>query len=180
MRPLGPLVRPILAGTAGALLLLGCSAYPRAVEGVPVGESWVALPLRSWLAEGRAEPQAVAICRPPDCGPGLVVSVLHLAGEDARTAGALLRNPEPLARALEKPKPTSTVRTLAAVERLRAGRDRGFLLRLERADGGKRPAFGAALGREVEGALRLVFVVGDDGAAVEETVRRVAAEHLGP
>src|SRR4028118_1516443 len=86
-----------------ALSLATCGYIPRPVEGVPAGAPWEALPLRKWLAEDRAEPQALAFCAPPECGPGLAVSVVRLKGRDAQITHAVLRDPERLARALRAP-----------------------------------------------------------------------------
>src|SRR4028119_1299958 len=61
-----------------------CGYIARPVEGVPAGAPWEALPLRKWLAEDRAEPQALAFCAPPECSPGLAVSVVRLKGRDAQ------------------------------------------------------------------------------------------------
>src|SRR3712207_49644 len=90
-----------LASLLLAALLAACNLYPRAVQGVPVGEPWFALPLGEWLGEGRAEPEAMAACRPPACGPGLAVSVVRVSRTDAAVAERLLADPAPLARALE-------------------------------------------------------------------------------
>ena len=67
--------------------LVGCSLYPVPVRGVPTDAPWFALPLGEWLGEDRAEPEAVAACRPPECRPGLVVSVVRISGPDAVVGG---------------------------------------------------------------------------------------------
>ncbi len=46
---------------------------------------------------------------------------------------------------------------------------RGFGISLAPADGNKRPAYGAALGRLSGDILRLVLVIGEEEAVVEET-----------
>jgi hypothetical protein len=171
--------RASLAGALLGALLAGCSYIPREVAGLPEEQPWFALPLRSWLAEDRTEPEAVAICRDPACGTGLVVSVVRLTGEDARITRALLERPEPLVRAVEQPNPNGAARTVATVRRLRAGTSRGFLLTLEREDGSRAPAYGAALGKASGEDLRIVIVIGGSEEAVEATLRRVAVEHLG-
>lgn len=166
------------------LLLVGalaaCSAYyPEPVEGLSDAGSWVALPLRRWLAEGRAEPEAVAICRPPDCGPGMVVAVVQSHGRDADEAEAVLRSPERLARVLEDMRDRkSKVRTVAAVRRLADGPLQGFALTFGR-DDGQRAVYAAALGRRMAGSLRVVLAIGESPESVEATARRVAAQHLG-
>jgi hypothetical protein len=161
-------------------ILSGCGYFPRAVEGVPPGEPWVALPLRKWLAEGRAEPQAMAFCAPPECTPGLAVGVVRLTGEDAETAEAVLKQPERLAQALRSPvgraKP---VKTIVSVRQLEDGPRHGFAISLAPASGRKLPAYGAALGQRFGSDLHLVLVVGDDERTVEVTARRVAIGELG-
>lgn len=163
-----------------ALTLTACGYIPRAVEGIPPGAPWAALPLRKWLAEDRAEPQAMAFCAPPECSPGLAVGVVRLTGRDAEITEALLRDPERLARALRSPagrdKP---VRTAIAVERLTDAPLPGFAITLSPLEGGKRPAYGAALGRRSGESLDVVLVVGDNPEAVRDTARRVAERELG-
>jgi hypothetical protein len=133
------------------------------------------LPLTEWLAEDRTEPEAIAACRPPVCGPGLVVSVVRVIGPEARAAEAALRQPGRLAEALSSKRAS---RTAAAAKPIDAGAARGFTLAMSRRDG-SRPAYGAALGGRAGADLRLVLVVGEDPDAVESTVRKVAREHLG-
>jgi hypothetical protein len=155
------------------------SYYPQPVDGLSDDRSWLALPLRRWLADDRAEPEAVAICLPSDCGSGMVVSVVRTRGKDADEAETILNAPERLARALETMRDRkSKVRTVASVRKLESGAVRGFLLTLARADG-DRPAFGAALGSRTAEGLRIVLAIGSDPNEVEATARRVAAKHLG-
>lgn len=167
-------------GLVLALGLSGCGYIPRAVEGVPPGSPWQALPLRKWLAEDRAEPVALAFCAPPQCSPGLAVGVVRLTGRDARITEAVLNDPDRLARALRSPagrgKP---VRTAIAVERLKDAPYPGFTIRLAPADGQKPAAFGAALGRRSGDDLEVVLVIGDSAEAVQATARQVAARELG-
>src|SRR5690242_5590017 len=85
------------------LTVASCGYIPRQVAGLPSGPPWDALPLRKWLAEDRAEPIALAFCAPPECSPGLAVSVIRLTGKDADITDAVLRDPERLARALRSP-----------------------------------------------------------------------------
>jgi hypothetical protein len=163
-----------------ALSVASCAYIPRQVAGLPVDSTWDALPLRKWLAEDRAEPVALAFCAPPECGPGLAVSVIRLTGRDADITHGLLNNPERLARALRSPagreKP---VKTHITVERLTGGPYPGFAIDLAPIDGGKRPAYGAAFGRREGEALSVVLVIGETQDAVRETARRVAARELG-
>jgi hypothetical protein len=162
------------------LSLAGCGYIPRQVAGLPTGTPWDALPLRKWLAEDRAEPIALAFCTPPECGPGLAVSVIRLTGKDADITDALLKDPERLARALRSPagreKP---ITTRISVERLKNGPYPGFAIDLAPADGNKRPAYGAAMGKREGKALSVVLVIGEVQDLVLETVREVAARELG-
>jgi hypothetical protein len=165
---------------AGALSLASCGYIPRPVAGVPTGAPWEALPLRKWLAEDRAEPVALSFCAPPDCRPGLAVSVIRLKGRDAQVTAALLEDPERLARALQSPagrlKP---VRTVVSAARLTDAPYPGFTISLAPADGKKAPAFGAALGRLSGDELEVVLVVGDNPDSVRDTARQVAERELG-
>jgi hypothetical protein len=172
----------LLLGLA-ALVSACASYYPEPVNGLSDQQAWLALPLRRWLAEDRAEPEAFAICRPPDCGSGMAVVVVRTQGQDADRAETVLKRPELLARALEDMRgrknrnPKGTVRTVAAVERLTSGRLQGFVLSLNRPDG-ERPAYGASLGARTADGLRIVLAIGESREAVQATVLRVAAEHL--
>jgi hypothetical protein len=168
-----------------AAALSACATYyPAPILGLADAGSWQSLPLRRWLAEDRAEPEALAICRPPECGPGMAVVVVLTRGRDADRAEAVLKQPEALARALEdmrdrkRRNAKAPVRTVAAVERLRSQDLQGFLLFLDREDGA-RPAYGAALGRRTRDGLRVVLAIGESREAVQATAVRVAAEHLG-
>jgi hypothetical protein len=159
--------------------LAACHLSPRAVQGVPFAEPWLVLPLATWFAEDRAHPEAIALCRPPVCGPGLVVGVVRLAGREAEAAAAALRDPAKLARALSMPKePKAPVRTTASAKPIEAGPARGFSLTLHRPDG-SRAAHGAVLGQRFGPDLRLVLVIGEEPGSVEASARRVAREHLG-
>lgn len=162
------------------LSLTGCDYIPRTVAGLSADASWGALPLRKWLAEDRAEPIALSFCAPPECSPGLAVSVVRLKGRDAQVTEALLKDPERLARALRSPvgqgKP---VKSAISVERLKNGPYPGFSITLAPTDGGKPPAYGAALGRRSGEDLDVVLVIGQAADAVEQTAREVAARELG-
>jgi hypothetical protein len=163
-----------------ALGLTSCGYIPRPVAGLPPGAPWGALPLRKWLAEDRAEPIALAFCTPPECRPGLAVAVIRLTGKDAEITDALLKDPQRLARGLRSPagrdKP---VKARIAVEPLKEASYPGFAISLEPADGGKRPAYGAALGRRSGEDLDVVLVIGEEAETVQATAREVAARELG-
>ncbi|ANY78415.1 hypothetical protein BB934_09395 [Microvirga ossetica] len=162
-----------------ALTLASCGYIPRQVAGLSADTSWDALPLRKWLAEDRAEPVALSFCAPPECGPGLAVSVIRLTGKDADITDALLKDPERLARALRSPAGRERpVKTRITVERLNDPYP-GFAIDLAPADGSKRPAYGAAFGRREGEALAVVLVIGEAQDAVLATARDVAARELG-
>ncbi|QFU15360.1 hypothetical protein [Microvirga thermotolerans] len=169
-----------------SLCLASCGYIPRPVEGVPPGAPWEALPLRKWLAEDRAEPIAMAFCAPPGCAPGLAVGVVRLTGRDADTAEAVLKDPSVLVRVLQAPSRKAAsdrkrpVRTLAETVPLEEGALRGFAISLAPADGSKRPAYGAALGRRMGDELLAALVVGEDEASVRATLKEVAKRELGP
>jgi hypothetical protein len=163
-----------------ALAVASCGYIPRPVAGVPPGAHWGALPLRKWLAEDRAEPVALSFCAPPECSPGLAVSVIRMTGKDADRTEALLKDPERLARGLRSPagreKP---VKTRIAVERLTDGPFPGFAIDLAPADGGKPLAYGAAFGKRDGETLSVVLVIGQVQDAVRATARDVAVRELG-
>lgn len=162
------------------LSLTSCGYIPRPVAGVPPGAPWQALPLRKWLAENRGEPTALAFCSPPECRPGLVVSVIRLTGDDARITQAVLEDPERLARALRSPAGRNKpVRTTVSVERLKDVPYPGFTISLAPENGQRAPAFGVALGRRSGEDLEVVLVIGDTAEAVQRTARQVAARELG-
>ena len=164
----------ILCALALTAVLVACSLIPRPLKGLPPDPAWVSLPLRKWLAEDRGEPEAMALCRPPSCGPGLLVAVVRLTGEDARRTQALLARPDPLVRSLGRTRKTS-----ATARPLQEGGATGCLLALAPVDGGRPPAFGGALGRRDGDGLRGVIVIGESEDAAAPTLRSVAAEHLG-
>jgi hypothetical protein len=168
------------AALALALSLTSCGYIPRPVAGLPPGDPWGALPLRKWLAEDRAEPVALSFCAPPECRPGLAAGVIRLSGRDAAITGALLKDPERLARALRSPAGRDRpVRAQISVERLKDASFEGFAITLAPADGGKRPAHGVALGRGDGETLMVVLVVGEDPETVRATARQVAERELG-
>jgi len=175
--------RPLCSASlilALGLILASCGYIPRQVAGLQADTSWDALPLRKWLAEDRAEPVALSFCAPPECGPGLAVSVIRLIGRDADVTEALLKDPERLASGLRSPagreKP---IKTQIAVERLRDGPNPGFAIEMSPADGSKRPAYGAAFGRREGEALSVVLAIGENQDVVKDTARQVAARELG-
>lgn len=163
-----------------AMSLTGCEYMPRTVAGLHADASWGALPLRKWLAEDRAEPIALSFCAPPECSPGLAVSVVRLKGRDAQVTEALLKDPERLARALRSPVDRSKpVKSTITAKRLRNTPYSGFTIALAPANGDKPPAYGAALGRRSGEDLNVVLVIGQAADAVEQTAREVAARELG-
>ena len=163
----------------------GCSYFPDPIAGLPesLQAPWINLPLRPWLAEDRATPEAVAICVPPVCRPGMVVSVVLLRGADAEAAERLLRDPAPLAARLATPAPPPAKgakprqRSVSTIVPLQEGTARGFAIDIVREDG-KRHAHGAALAHRDGADLRVVLVVGEEKSAVLSAVRRAAAPHL--
>jgi hypothetical protein len=168
------------AALALAFSLTSCGYVPRPVAGLPPGEPWGALPLRKWLAEDRAEPVALSFCAPPECRPGLAAGVIRLTGKDAEITGALLKDPERLARALRSPAGRAKpVRAIVSVERLTDAPFEGFALTLAPADGDKRPAYGAALGKHDGESLMVVLVIGEDPENVRATAKQVAERELG-
>jgi hypothetical protein len=154
------------------------------VEGLPP-TAWLDLPLRRWLAEDRAEPLAVAVCRLPECGPDMVVGVVEIHGRDADAAEAVLNDPERLARALRirseskgsRAPRRDDVPVSVAARPLRDGSLKGFTLSLSRTDG-SRAVFGAALGYRIGSDLRIVLAIGADPDAVEAAARRAARANL--
>ncbi|MBF9235709.1 hypothetical protein [Microvirga alba] len=136
--------------------------------------------MRKWLAEDRAEPQALSFCAPPECRPGLAVAVVRLAGKDAETTDRVMRKPELLAQALRSPAGQGkSARTRISVQPLQEGPAYGFTISLASAKGGKRPAYGATLGQRSGDDLEVVLVIGEEADAVEATARRVARAELG-
>src|SRR4051812_49626110 len=92
--------------SAAALVLVGACAYiPEHLDGLPVGGAWTELPLRSWLAEDRIEPRAVAACADPECPQRLAVGVFRAAGADADALAAGAGGPAAPAPPLRAPKP---------------------------------------------------------------------------
>lgn len=172
--------RALLLGLSLILGLTSCDYIPRPVAGLPTNASWESLPLRKWLAEGRAEPIALSFCAPPQCNPGLAVSVIRLTGKDARITEALLKDPERLARALRSPiDRAKPVRTEVSVERLKNALYPGFAISLAPMDGKKPPAYGAALGKRSGEDLEVVLAIGLSPEVVEQSVREAAARELG-
>jgi len=183
--PMIPLHLARLALVGAALALASCAYIPRHVDGIPTSERWVTLPLRSWLAEDRIEPVAIAACLSPECGQRLAVGVFRATGDAAATLAAVLADPERLARFLltRERQPDDrrrAVRLAFNVAKARAGPAEGFIATLGRADGSRRPAQAAAFGRRDGSAVRAVLVIGEDRDAVEALARRVAAAELGP
>ena len=171
--------------TAPILGLSSCGLVPEPVAGVPAGDAWVALPLRSWLAENRGVPEAMVACFSAECPQRLAVGVFRLSGADAEAAAAVLRQPDRLVAYLRSRDARETgaerrgIRTQVTARPLRDAKLEGFAIMVARPDGARAPAHGAALGARSGGTLRFVLVVGEDAEGVEATARRVAAKHLG-
>ena len=166
----------LAASAVVAGLLAACIDLPRYaalhmpshVEGLPADGSWTALPLRAWLAEGEVRAEAVSACLDP-CTPRVAVGVFSATGAQAKALSAALRDPDRLARALERPTRPERPRSRAQAERL-SGPIPGFALTLSRSDG-TRPVHARILARGAD-PLRFVLAVGDD----PETVARLATE----
>jgi hypothetical protein len=95
------------------------------------------------------------------------------AGPGTRLARAKALSPA--ARKLAAgPRPKPRVETAVEARPFEDRDASGFTLRIGRADGECRPAYGAALGRRSGDILEVVLVVGDDEAAVAATAVRVA------
>lgn len=177
MPPLRLPSRALLAGVAAAGLA-ACIYLPEPVAGLPGGGSWVALPLRGWIAEGGITAEGVAGCFAPDCAPRVAVGLFRAAGAEARTLAAVLSQPERLVRFLaERDRadtgPQRKAVRVATVERLREGGLSGFSATLAREDG-TRSVHVAALGAEARGGLRVAIVIGDSAEGVRLAAREVA------
>jgi hypothetical protein len=165
----------------GVAALAGCIWLPAPVEGIPSGGSWVALPLRGWIAEGGIKAEGVAACFAPDCAPRVAVGIFRATGSEARTLDAVLRDPERLVRFIAERDAADTnprrkgVRTVVTTERLREGAAAGFSATLMREDG-SRAVHAVALGVETRDGLRLAIVVGESPEGVRTTAREVAAK----
>jgi hypothetical protein len=164
-----------------ALGLAGCIWLPAAVEGLPAGGSWVALPLRGWIAEGGVRAEGIAGCFSSECAPRVAVGIFSATGAEARTLQAVLREPQRLVRFIAERGAAGTdprrrgIRTVATVERLREGAASGFSAALMREDG-SRAAHAAVLGAETREGLRLALVIGESPEGVRMTAREVAAK----
>jgi hypothetical protein len=171
----------LAAAALGLAGLAGCIWMPVAVEGLPAGGSWVALPLRGWIAEGDVRAEGIAGCFSAECAPRVAIGIFSATGAEARALQAVLREPERLARFIAARDAADTnprrqgVRTVATVERLREGAASGFLAALMREDG-SRAAHAAVLGRETRDGLRLALVIGESPEGVRMTAREVAAK----
>jgi hypothetical protein len=175
----------LVAGFALGIALAACTALPRTVEGLPDASAWESLPLSDWLAEDRAEPEAVALCE--TCGAGMMVGIVRLSGPSAREAEAELRDPRRLVQVLEARNsrarrpgagPARPVVVKSSARSFQAAGASGFLLTLWRADGAKPAVQGAALGRRDGSGLTIVLVIGTDAGAVETLAARIAKDRL--
>jgi hypothetical protein len=169
------------AASLALAALAGCIWLPAPVEGLPGGGSWVALPLRGWIAEGGLRAEGIAGCFSGECAPRVAVGIFRATGAEARTLQAVLREPERLARFIAAQDAADTnprrqgLRTIATVERLREGAASGFIAALMREDG-TRAVHAAALGRETGEGLRLALVVGESPEGVRAVAQEVAAK----
>lgn len=182
-------IMPLVA-SALSLAAAACTSVPRQLDGVPAEAPYMALPLRSWLAEDRIEPTALVACASEECPQRIAVGVFRATGREADVLAATLKDPQALARALRARKPLSPaaralpkktpqkprVQTAVEARPLEDGDVSGFTLAMRRADGEGRQAYGAALGRRSGDTLEVVLVVGDDEGAVAATAVRVARE----
>lgn len=140
---------PAAAALAVAAGLAACIYLPEPVAGLPGGGSWVALPLRGWIAEGGIAAEGVAGCFAPDCAPRVAIGLFRAAGAEARTLSGVLREPERLVRFLEardradSARQRKAVRSVVTVERLREGGLSGFAGTLARGRLARRPRRGA-------------------------------------
>lgn len=172
---------PAAAALTLAAGLAACIYLPEPVAGLPGGGSWVALPLRGWIAEGGIAAEGVAGCFAPDCAPRVAIGLFRAAGAEARTLSGVLREPERLVRFLaERDRADSApqrkaVRSVVTVERLREGGLSGFAGTLAREDG-SRAAHAAVLGAETRGGLRVAIVIGDSAEGVRMAAREVAGK----
>ncbi|MET0744977.1 MAG: hypothetical protein ABWY78_16515 [Microvirga sp.] len=175
----------LAAGFALGVALAACSTLPRTIVGLPDDSAWISLPLSDWLAEDRAEPEAVALCE--SCGAGMTVGIVRLSGPSAREAEAELQDPQRLVQALEarasraRPPGGRSARRVAvksSARPIQAAGGAGFLLTLWRADGTKPAIQGAALGRRDAAGLTIVLVIGTDAGAVESLAARIAKDRL--
>ena len=175
----------LVAGFVLGIALAACAALPRTVDGLPDPSAWESLPLSDWLAEDRAEPEAVALCE--TCSAGMTVGIVRLSGPSAREAEAELRDPGRLVRLLEArdsraghpgARPARRVVVKSSARPFQAAGASGFLLALWRADGAKPAVQGAALGRKDGDGLTIVLVIGTDAGAVETLATRIAKDRF--
>jgi hypothetical protein len=170
-----------VCGAVGAAALAGCIYFPEPVAGLPGGGGWVALPLRSWLAEGGIRAEGIAGCFAADCAPRVGVGIFRASGAEARTVAAVLREPERILRFVEARDRADTapwrkaVRTVATVEKLREEGLSGFAVALSREDG-TRMAHAAGLAAETREGLRFALVVGESREGVRMMARELAAK----
>lgn len=176
--------RALAVGVAVCAALAGCLYIPGTVEGVPNGAPWVALPLRSWIAEGEATAEAVTACFDPGCAPRVAIGVFRATGRQAADLAGVLRDPEKLARGLrandaaDRDPKRRQIRTVPTVRTLQEAGFEGFAIELARADADRAPAHGAVLGRRSGDALRFVIAIGFEAETVRQVARDVATAQL--
>ena len=163
-----------------ATLLAGCLYAPSTIEGMPVDASWVALPLRGWITEGSVAAEGIVACLAPGCARRVGVGVFRVAGAEARTVAAALRDPQVLVRFIEARDAADTaprrraIRTVVSAAPIREGSYTGFVLTLSQ-ENGARPVHAAVLGLGAGDPLRFAIVIGESRDPVELTIRELAA-----
>ena len=172
--------------------LVAETAFPTEVPGLPSGQPWVSLPVRSWLVQGNVQVRAVSACFEATCRPRAAVAVFDAAGQDASRLTAALADPDALrrelvARALLRPNLRSTgsaTKSEARGASLRptridvvAGPGPGpprLSVRLARSDG-SRSAFGHVVALRHQGGVTLVVVITADADEAQALAGAVAA-----
>ncbi len=71
---------------------------PGPSKGVPPGAPWEALPLAEMAGGGSRRASGLAFCAPPECRPGLVVSVIDLKGRGRRRSRKACSRTRPASR----------------------------------------------------------------------------------
>ena len=172
--------------------LVADTAFPAEVPGLPSGQPWVSLPVRSWLVQGDVQVRAVSACFDATCRPRAAVAVFDVAGRDAARLTADLADPSALkrelvARALLRPnvRPARSGARPAArgtslwppridvVASPGPGPPR-LSVRLARPDG-SRAAFGHIVALWHQGSVTFVVVIAADEDDARELAGAVAA-----
>ena len=170
--------------------LLADTTFPPEVPGLPAGQPWVSLPVRSWVVEGDVKVRAVSACFEATCRPQAAVVVFDVAGPDATRLRAALRDPaslerELVARALLRPPvrsgrrrgapapgdslPATRIEVVAASGTSGAG----LTVRLARPDG-SRSTFGVISAVPRPGGMTVVIVIAPSQQAASSLAQDVA------